>query len=267
MWTTLVVLASLGATVAADASSLKLTDIHLTHGRFGPIRTDSTLLPGGNLDISYTIAGLTVTDSGEVEYSTALEILKDSKSLFKQEAKPVRTILALGGNQVPAIAHIEVGLDRPPGEYTVRVTVNDLTSKQSKSFSQRVTLMPPTFGIVRISTTSDADGTNPVAVPGCGEEMWVNFAVVNFGREATKEKKPHLTFEMRIYDKDGKPTTPKPFTGTVNHEVLDRITTIPVQFLVSLNRPGTFKVVLKATCQVCKKSAECEFPLVVVMPK
>jgi hypothetical protein len=267
MWTTLVVLASLAAPVAADAASLKLTNVHLTNGKFGPPRGNADLLPGANLDIGYTIEGLTVTASGEVEYSADLEIFKGGKSLFKQEGKPLRTILALGGNQLPANAHLELKIDQAPGEYSARVTIHDVPSKQSQSFTQRVNVLPPEFGIFRITTTSDPDGNNPTAVPGCGEALWINFVVVSFGREAGKEKKPNLAIEMQIFDKDGKPTTVKPFTGTVTQMVPEQVTAIPAQFLIGLNRPGTYKVVLKATCQVCKKTAEREFPLVVVAPQ
>ncbi len=269
MWTTLAVLAALGSTVAAEAPSLQLSQPRLTYGLYGPVRSTAKLLPGDSLDIAYDIQGLAVAPSGEVQYSTDLEILdKDGKSLFKREGKPEKAILSLGGNQVPAMAHLDVGPNSPPGEYKVRVTVNDVAGKRSQSFDQVVQVVPPDFGIARITTTSDHQGANPVAVPGRGEALFINFAVINFAREGKdKAKLPHVDFEMQIFDEQGRPTTPKPFTGTVKDMVPETAVALPGQFAISLNRAGKFKVVLKATCQICKKSAEISFPLVVVAPK
>ncbi len=267
MWTTLAVLTALSTTVAAETPSLKISRVRLTYGMHGPVRASAKLLPGGSLDIAYNVEGLTAAASGEVEYSTTLEILnKDGKSLFKQESKPEKTLLSLGGRQVPAMAHLDVGPQSPAGEYTVRVTVTDVVGKQAKTFSQQVQVMPPDFGIVRVTTTSDSEGKNPTAVPGAGENLWINFLAVNFGRDV-KEKQPHITFEMRIFDDKGKPTTPKPFTGTVKSMVPENAVGVPGQFVIGLNRPGKFRVELKATCEVCKKSTELSFPLVVVAPQ
>jgi len=267
MWTTLAMLTALSSSVAAETPSLKISRVRLTYGMHGPVRTDAKLLPGGSLDIAWNIEGLTAAASGEIEYSTMLEILnKDGKTLFKQDPKPEKALLALGGNQVPAVAHLDIGFESPAGEYTVRITVQDVVGKQSKTFSQRVQVMPPEFGIVRVTTTSDSEGRNPTAVPGAGEMLWINFLVANFARDA-KEKQPHIAFEMRIFDDKGKPTTPKPYTGTVKGMVHERAVAVPGQFGISLNRPGKFRVELKATCEICKKSVELSFPLVVVAPQ
>ncbi len=263
MWTTLAVLAALHSAVAADASSLKISRVRLTYGPHGPVRPSASLLPGGNLVICFTIEGLTTTPAGAIEYSTILEILKDGKSLFKKEAMPERSVPSLGGNQVPATVSLDVGFESPPGDYTVRVTVNDLVGKQSQTFDQKVKVKEPDFGIVRISTTSDQEGRSPTAVPGYGEMLWVNFAAVNFARDP-KGKQPDLAFEMHIFDDQGKPTTPTPFIGAVKGMVPEQARAVPGQFLIALNRPGKFRVVLKATCRLCKKTAEASFPLTVV---
>jgi hypothetical protein len=268
MWTTLAVLAALGSTVSAEPSSLKLSRPRLTYGLHGPVRQSADLLPGDSLDIAYDIEGLAVAPSGEVEYSTVLEIFdKEGKSLFKQEGKPQKTILSLGGNQLPAMAHLDVGVASPAGKYKVQVTVNDLIGKRSQMFTQDVEVKPATFGIVRVTTTSNSEGTNPTAVPGRGEALFVNFAVVNFQRRGDKQEQPHVTFEMQVFDAKGKPTTPKPLTGTVKEMVPVGAPAVPGQFFLSLNRAGTFRVVLKATCQISGKSAEVSFPLAVVSPK
>lgn len=269
MWTTLAVLAALGTTAAADAPSLQVSHPRLTYGLYGPVRGNANLQAGDSLDLAYDIEGLTISPSGEVEFSTDLEILdKDGKSLFKREGTPQKSILSLGGNQMPGMAHLDVGPKSPAGQYTVRVTVTDVISKRSKTFDQTVQVQQPEFGIVRVSTTSDNQGSNPTAVPGRGEVLFINFAVVNFGRGAKeKEKQPHVAFEMQILDEEGKPTTRNPFSGTVKDMVPESALAVPGQFAISLNRGGKFRVVLKATCQVSKKSAEVSFPLIVAAPK
>jgi hypothetical protein len=234
----------------------------------GPSRTVSAVVPGDSLDIAYDITGITVDrESGKVQYSTAMEITdKKGKVLFKQDARPLVVYNTLGGHSLPGFAHLHIGLDDKPGEYVVKVTVTDGVTKKSATLTQPVKVAEKEFAIVRLTTTSDSTGQNPVVVPGVGEALWLNFAIVNFPR--TKDtKQPHITFQMQVFDEKGEPTTAQPFTGEISDKVPVLAPSVHGQFVLALNRPGKFRVELKATCAICKKTAELSFPLTVVAPQ
>ncbi len=160
----------LGAVLAAapeDKNQLTLSHVRDTHGLMGPTRTAEKLLPGGELFICFDLDGVTIDGDGKVHYSIAVEVADaKGKTLFKQEPKDLEAPASLGGDRVPAYAHLDVGLQSPPGEYTVTVTVVDLPSKHSQELKRTVEVLPKDFGIVRVKTTSDQEGQIPVAVAG-----------------------------------------------------------------------------------------------------
>ena len=260
----------LGAVLAAapeDKNQLTLSHVRDTHGLMGPTRTAEKLLPGGELFICFDLDGVTIDGDGKVHYSIAVEVADaKGKTLFKQEPKDLEAPASLGGDRVPAYAHLDVGLQSPPGEYTVTVTVVDLPSKHSQELKRTVEALPKDFGIVRVKTTSDQEGQIPVAVAGAGEGLWITFGAVGFGRGGDG-KQPDLTFEMRVLDEAGKPTQAKPVAVQVNKDVPADAVLVPGQFLLSLNRSGQFTVELTATDKAGGKKAQLTFPLTVAEPK
>ena len=263
MWTSLAFLATLVVMPAANEQGLKLSHLRLSHGMHGPTRSSTDLLPGDSLDIAYTIEGLARDAAGKVKFSTGLEIRKKSgKVVFKQEPQPQESLLVLGGNQWPAVTHVDIGLDSKPGDYVVHIQITDLITTKSESLDQPVKVLEPAFGIVRLTTTSDSAGRNPTAVPGCGETLWVNFAIVGFQRHKEKAQ-PHLTVELSIFDDQGKPTLPKPLLGVIDDKVPQMEISVPAQFQLPLNRPGKYQVEIKTTCDLSKHSAKLSFPLIV----
>jgi hypothetical protein len=188
------------------------------------------------------------------------------KAQFTQEPIEQRAIMSLGGSRVPAFAHTTIGADTPPGKYSFEVTVSDPASKREKTLTREFQVEPKRFGIVRVGLTDYPNGQAPMpflAVPG--QAMIVNFGVVGFERDS-KSKQPSILTEMRVLDDKGKPTLPKPLTGEAK-DVPEKWQGIPMQFVLSLNRPGRFRVQLKATDQVSKKTVDQSFDVIVIEPK
>src|SRR5215471_15720012 len=106
---------------------LALSNARLTYGIQGPTRADAKFLPGDSLILSFDIEGITVDDSGKVQYSTTTEVV-DGKGgrVFQQPPRTLDAINALGGDRIPAYAQIDIGLDQPEGDYTLKVSVTDL---------------------------------------------------------------------------------------------------------------------------------------------
>ncbi len=230
------------------------------------LRTDKRIIPGDNLCICFTVDGLTVDPAGKIRYSTLLEILDSAgKPIFRQPGKPQEVINTLGGTQVPAHAQLDIGLSQPPGDFTLKLTVTDLTSMKSQSLTHKGQILPKSFGLVRVTTAADPAGNIPSGLLGPGQSLFVNALVVGFDRD-TGTKQPRLALELRVLDEAGKPTLAAPHTGAVEKDVAGTALSVPIQFLVSLNRPGKFTVELKATDKVSGKTDTRAFPITVHQP-
>jgi hypothetical protein len=261
MLMTLPLLAALAA-VPGQAGGLTLTDARLTLGVLGPTRDGAKFLPGDTLFLTFTIDGITADANGKVLYSIGTEVTDaGGKSVFKQAPQDRETINALGGNQLPAFAQVAIGQMMPAGTYSLNVTVTDGATKKSQTLTQKFDVLKPDFGLVRLSISADSDGVVPAAALVAGQSLWVHGAVVGFQRGA--DKQPNVTLELTVKDADGKPTLAKPFTGTINKGVPPTDVSLPIQYLVSLNRPGKFTIEIKTTDQMSNKSVTQSFPITV----
>jgi hypothetical protein len=262
MFSTLVMAVALGTAPAAEGE-LTLSNVRLTRGVLGPTRDGSKILPGDTLFVCFDVEGVTVADDGKVQYSTAIEVANShGRTIFKQDPRNQEVVCALGGNRVPAFASVDAGLQSPPGEYTLKVTVTDRASGKKASLTHTAELLPRGFGLVRLTTTSDAEGLLPMPSPGVGQGMWLHFGIVGFERDSSS-KQPNVEVSLRVLGEDGQPTLAKPVTGTVNAKVPETAAMLPMQLTLLLNRPGKFTVELKATDQVSGKSDTLTFPLTV----
>lgn len=253
----------------AQSDGLSLTNSRLTYGILGPTRADNKLLPGDSLFVAFDIEGITVGKDAKVHYTTTTEVSDGTGKVLHKPPPPDRPqeyINSLGGSTLPAFARIDVALNSPPGEYTLKVTVTDWATKKSASLTQKATVLPKAFGLVGLKLSSDPEGQHPAGLVGPGESLFVNSLVVGFARDKTGGQ-PHVELEMRVLDASGKPTLAKPFSGTVNKDVHARADSLPVQFLLSPNRAGRFSVELKATDKVTGKTVTQSFPITVFSSK
>jgi hypothetical protein len=261
---TLAVLAVL--TLAPDQQGgLALNNVRATHGLLGPARTEKKVLPGDSVFVCFDIEGITVDPEGKVKYSIATEVTDaNGKSIYKQEPREQEVPLSLGGNRVPGYSQIDCGLDQPAGKYTLKLTVTDRAANKTATFTHDFEIAERGFGLVRFAATHDKDGHQPVNVPGCGELVWLQFSVIGFERDKAS-KQPNVSVEFQVLDGD-KPVG-KPQSGVVSKGVPDGAAALPLQFWLSLNRPGKFTLVVTATDQLTKKTTKTTLPLTVVETK
>ena len=260
MWTTIALLTALGA--APGASGLSLTHVRSTHGPLGPQRNNESLAPGDILFLSFDIDGIRVDPEGKVRYNMAME-LNDAagKMVFRQLPKEQEARASLGGDSVLANAQLSVGLDTPPGDYRMKVVVKDLATGQEQSLSRNVKVLPKDFALVRTTVSLDADANYPAAVFACGQIVWVHGSAVGFAPGGNKQ--PNVVFEMRVLDSAGKPTTANPVVGAPPKDLPADLSGLPLDFPLTLNRPGKFTVELRATDRISGKKATMSFPIVV----
>ncbi|MCS6851613.1 MAG: hypothetical protein NZ700_10655 [Gemmataceae bacterium] len=268
MWMTLA-LATAMSLAPEQAGSLRLTNVRATYGMQGPIRTDNKILPGDAYFVAFDMENVRVDPMGRVLYTMGMEVIdaKSGKVLFKQDPRDLEALNSLGGTTVPAFAHVTVGLDHPPGQFKLRVTVTDRVAKATQTLEQPFEVLKPDFGLVRLQLsafstdqTPERFSMPPIGAPG--QIVWVNFALVGFGLDSNK--KPNLAVEMTIVDAEtGKPTLSEPFRGAANQDIPENFRAVPMAFFVALNRPGKYTIRLKATDLISRKTSELSFPFTV----
>jgi hypothetical protein len=267
MWTTLALTMTLSV-MPGEAGELRLSNIRPTNGLLGSERPDSKLLPGDIFFVTFDIDGLKVdSKSGSMYYTMAMEVRgKDRKGndtiVYKSDPQDLDAPVPLGGLSLPGFAHVDLGRDMPPGEYTLKVTVTDKATRAPKFFEKKFEVLRPTFGLIQLKITYDKDGQMPAPHIGvAGQSFWVNFNAVNFER-AADTKNPDVTFEMFVLDERGKRTLDIPIGGSID-DLPREFSYAPTQFFLPLNRAGKFTVKLKATDNIGKKTAELSFPITV----
>jgi hypothetical protein len=261
MWTTIALLSALS--VAPSQTDLSLTHVRSTHGLLGPQRANETVSPGDILFVCFDIEGISVDDDGTARYSTTLEVTDASgKVLFKQVPQKSEAKISLGGNRIPAFGQISVGLNSPAGDYDYKITVKDLISGKEQSIKRSAKVIAKDFALVRAGVSRDVEGQYPVILFATGQGIWVNCSAVGFERDrATKQ--PNVTFEIRVLDDRGNPIHKKPTINTINKDVPENGSAIPMGFPLTLNRTGKFTVELLVNDQISGKKAKTTFPITV----
>jgi len=260
MWTTVTLLAVLG-TAPNQADHLEVINIRATYGMMGLKRPAGPRLPGDSVDVAFDLKGLQADSANKFHYTIGLELTNSKgRVVYQQEPRPQEALNTLGGDRLPATIHIDIGLDQLPDDYTFKLTATDLTSKKHVTLVRPAKLLPRGFGIVRLTTTSDPEEKVPASALVAGQPLWISFRVIGFERDPAG-KQPHVAVEMRVLDEDGKPTLGKAFAGAIKENVSEKALSVPVQFLLGLNRPGKFTVEIKASDLVGKKEAKESFPI------
>jgi hypothetical protein len=265
MWTSVVALAAL-STPAAEPGSLTLSNVRATYGVLGPVRADHRVLPGDRYVLTFDVEGVRLGPDGKVSYSIATEVRNAAGRIqYQREPKPVEAPTSLGGDRVTAHASLHVGLDTPPGALTFKVTVADRNTGASASLTRELDILPAGFGLVRLSITNDPRGELPAAVLGVGQAAWLQLGAVGFARDG--KQPPAVSFALRFLDAEGKPTHDKPTEVPAPTNFEPTATMVPVQFPLTLNRPGKFTAEITATDAATGKTATLSVPFTVVESK
>ena len=246
---------------AAPAGALSLTNVRSTYGSLGAPKPAAPVLPGDVLFLAFDIEGISLSADSKASYSMAMEVTdKAGKAMYRQEPAAKSDLVPLGGNRLPGKAYITIGLDQPPGEYNLKVTVVDLANKATKAIDQTFTVLPRDFGIVAVYTSIDEQGVVPAPTTlVIGQQVYIQFAVVGMQRGANKQ--PSISMEMLPFDEGGNPTMPKPVPFNIDAGVDEKDPGVTVRFLLPLTRVGKFSVKLKATDNVSKKVATYNLPI------
>jgi len=263
MWAALALTTVLNLAPAQTQQSLELKNVRTTHGILGQERKDDKLLPGDVLVVAFDIEGLSVKEDGRILYAMGMELTsldkldkekKTPKKMFTRDPQDLEAVNSLGGSTLPAFALSVIGTDTEAGRYNLKVIVRDRATKAEKVLNKTFEVLPKALGFVQVRFTNTAAEPAPaLGVPG--QRLYLHCALVGF--QFGKDNLPHVTFEMQVYDDAGKPTLAKPFKGDLKPDLKktpEMMTFLPIP--LELNRPGKFKVSIKAKDNVGGKTAE-----------
>ncbi len=247
---------------AVQDHKLEITNVRGTFGHLGAVRPKGKgILPGDVAHFSFDINNLKQDDKGQVSYSMAIEIRDGAGNVFyKQEPYNAVAQNFFGGTSLPCSAAVEIPLDAKPGAYSWKVTLHDRLANTDATLQGEGQVLPAGFGLVRVSTSADAEGKVPIHPAGVvGSTLYLNFAAVGFARG--KDKQPDLSVEMKILDENGKVTSVQPITGHIKSDIPENLKVVPISYGVTLNRPGRFTVQLTARCELCGATASVSIPI------
>lgn len=259
MWTVTVGLTCLLALLPEQSGKISIENPRLLHGFPGLPRASNKFAHGDSFCLAFDIKGIKSDAEGKFSYSLLTEVMVNGRLEFKHESKNIEVIDSLGGDVFSGFTQLNIGLDQPDGKYTVKVTATEMKTKAKASLVQEFNLSKAELGIVRIRTTADRDEKVPISGFSVGESVWINMSIIGFARD--KAKQPNLKISMVILDSTGKPTVEKPPVAEISKDVAPDLDLLPLQFYVSLNRPGKFTIKLKVVDQVSGKSSSVDFPL------
>lgn len=249
-----IALAAVLSNTPAQPAALALTNSRLTYGEFGATRPDTRFLPGDLFFVAFDMENLSIGPDGRVGYTMAMEVTNaKGESMFKPDPVVAEEILPLGGTKLPARAFLILRTDQAPGVYTCKVQVTDSKNKAVQALERKFEVLAADFGLVGLFTSSDMQGslpTPPVAV--AGQKLYVNFALVAFGRDAGG--RPDTTVEVRMLENGQTPTLAVPMTMTVPKDIDPKASAVPFQVPLPLNREGSFTMEIKATDKAKNKS-------------
>jgi hypothetical protein len=235
---------------------------HATYGHLGAVRPKGEgILPGDIAYFTFGIKNLKLDENGKAQYSVAIEV-RDAKNKLFYEQKPYNAVAqnVFGGDTLPCSAHVVIPIDAEPGVVHWKVTVRDRATDKSVETKGEGKILAPSFGIVRVGTFADAEGKAPIPPVGVvGSTLYLDFAAVNFMRDAMK--KPDVQVQLRVLDDQGKPTLTKPQAGRIRDDIAEDERVVPVQFALTLNRPGNFTIELTARCVVCGVDRQIRLPV------
>jgi len=240
-------------------SALEIKNIRPSYGPFGATRSETKLLPGDVMFISYELDGLGIDPkTSKTNYDTTLEFVDAKDKVLFMKKNPNNELLPmLGTGRMPGDLHIIVPPGQPAGKYAIRFTVHDRVGKEAKVFTYPIEVLPQGFGFVGVTAPA-------IGLPG--QHYVLGFGVVNLATD--KKSMPSAEVSIKIMDDKGTAVVP-----AVKYEWprdmpdgidLSQANFVPVSHSIFLNRPGRFRIEIRVNDKFGTKMAEMTYPMTVI---
>lgn len=254
----------LALSVPAQEGKLEIVNPRSTFGYLGAPRPRTGVQAGEIFHFAFDVKGMSHDKKGRVQYKMLLEVLDEKKNVIFHLPRVATAINFLGGDNVPCAANLLIPPETPPGQYNMRVEIEDMVSGKKALFEAQGKILPNDFALIRVGTFADQDSQVPTAPVGVvGETLHINFSAVNFLRDKNS-KQPDVSVSLRVLDEQGKQVSPEALTGRANADIPADYKILPMQFGVTLNRTGRFIVEISAKDELNGETAQTSFPIQVL---
>jgi hypothetical protein len=244
-----------------ETGSLRLSNVRATYGVLGPDRPDNKILPGDTLVISYDIEGIQPAADGKAHYRIGMEVKDRAGAVHFKQAPKERTVkMTPGAQSLPGVATLHVGLDQPPGEYAVTLTVTDETQHSSKEVTKPYEVVSKQFGLVRVGIDGDATTKSVDPLFHTDRPGRVSFSAVGFSHGPSGQ--PDVRVVMTV-QQDGRTAFDRPNVGVLDKGVPGKALVVPMEFQLQLTHSGRYTVELRAEDRVSGQTAAVTFPITV----
>ncbi len=190
--------------------SFGIVNLRLADSENAPPRTSTEYKPEDEVRLYYEVAGYERDSSSQVAVLAQNQLLApDGKPFF--ETKTIEFKQKVGEEAGPIKMHFTMGLPpwAPPGQYTVRIQVEDQIAHKSQSASPIFTLNAPpvetsaTFVAKSIELAASRDGA-AVSPPAftAGQSVWLRFRML--GMKSNEKGKIVITEDWGVIGPDGK---------------------------------------------------------------
>lgn len=222
---------------------LRLTQLKVRDGRFGPERQGFDLRPNDEVVLSFAIEGLSTDAERNVRARLDFEVRDASSNVLLQSEEGIEHRLGLGGDFLTGSVQVGMSEETAPGEYTVAVKVVDEETGETADCEQVLRLLEPEWSIVRPrlyldATRTIAAGTRLLA----GQTLYFSLRVSGVNRLATHIESMLV---VQVLEEAGK----RQVAPDVSHllesydrEVVSTAQTLDFEGEVPLNRPGSFVI-------------------------
>jgi hypothetical protein len=232
-------------------------------GALGTTRPNNKLLPGDLLLLAFDIENLKQNKEGLVQYQIAMDVTDPAgKSIYTTTPDLQGAYLAFGGTKLPANAWLPLKPELAAGAYSCKITITDATTKSTKELVKAFEILPAAFANVGLVATNDEAGYLHCPLGGVvGQPIWLNFRIVNFGRDA-QTKQPDVVTEISVLE-NGKATNPNPLLIPPVVRLPIGANAIENKFMLGMSRAGSFVVQIKTEDKVTQKTTTLNVPITV----
>ncbi len=262
MFPSIAFVAALALSPAQATAEVKYENVKSLYGFHGPLRTSQKFLPGDQLYVAFDMAGVTIAKDGIATYTMAMDVTDAAgKSWQKVEARETSDYAPLGGNTLPGRAYVVMGVDMPPGDYSMKLNTTDKATGAKGTLTYKFEVLKIDLGIVGVYASHDPEGRTHAHTTGfVGTGLWLQFGITGFKRDDKKKDQPSLTVELTYIDENGKPTTSEPLKEEFN-ALDEKAPILSIRKNLPFSRVGKFKAKLVVTDNVAKKTTSFELPI------
>jgi len=238
-------------------------DVHFTHGSMGG-RRPAKFIAGEKIHATFRVRNIALNAEDKLDMSVGFEMRdKEDYVIYKFDPKRSSYKLPLGNNEMTQSFDINMPRDFQPGEYLIRLIIEDHVRNQTTTRDIPFELLPSgTFGMINLRMAHDRQGNVP-ATNGFGVGAVVHLLGSVTGHEL-KDQKTDVAVRLVFHDEHGNEVG-EPFALTMTKEVPKYAphANIDLHLKYQLHTPGRYIMRVYAEDLVSGYEAAYEMPILI----